>query len=66
MTLKQSQGQQTYNSTVDPGQGYKNAKFERARFNSVREKGNFFGVFVFVVFKRENMSVISLEHDIVR
>ena len=40
MTLNKSQGQRTYDENVDPEQGYNRAKFERSRFNSVREKGN--------------------------
>ena len=45
MTLKQSQGHQTYDKNVDPEHGYNHAKFERSRFNSAREKGNIKGVF---------------------
>ena len=51
MTLKQSQGHQTYNENVDPEQVYNHAKFERSRFNSVREKS-----------ERGNMSVMCLKH----
>ena len=40
MTLKQGQGHQTWHEFVDPKQGYNNAKFEKPRFNSVREKAN--------------------------
>ena len=40
MTLKQSQGHQTYNEDVNAKQGYNHAKFERFHFNSVRDKGN--------------------------
>ena len=40
VTLKQSQGHQTYNENVDPEQAYNHAKFERSRCNSVPEKGN--------------------------
>ena len=40
MTLKQSQGNQTYHENVDPEQGYNRAKFERSRYNSVPEEGN--------------------------
>ena len=40
VTLKQSQGHQTYNENVDPEQGYNHAKFERSCFNSIPEKGN--------------------------
>ena len=39
VTLKQSQGHQTCHENVDPEQGYNHAKFERPRFNSVKEKG---------------------------
>ena len=57
VTLKQSQGHQTYNKNVDPSeQGYTHAKFERSRFNSVQEKGN-----VEVSFKSGNRPIISLE-----
>ena len=35
VTLKQSQGHQTYNENVDPNQGYDHAKLKRSRFNSV-------------------------------
>ena len=38
MTVKQSQGQQTYHENVDPDQGYNHAKFERSHLNSVQEK----------------------------
>ena len=38
MTLKQSQGHQTYNENADPKQGYKHAKFERSCLNG----GGFF------------------------
>ena len=41
VTLKQSQGHQTYNEYVDPEQGYKHAKYERSRFNSVQRKVTF-------------------------
>ena len=40
VTLKQSQGHQTYNENVDAKQGDNHAKFERSHFNSVEEKGN--------------------------
>ena len=56
MTLKQSQGYQTYNENVDPEQGYNHAKFRKSRFNSVQEKGN-----AKFVFKFGNMSITSLE-----
>ena len=35
VTLKESQGHQTYNENVHPKQGYNNAKFERSCFNGV-------------------------------
>ena len=47
MTVKQSQGQQTYHENVDPDQGYNHAKFERSHLNSVQEKDK---VTVFLVF----------------
>ena len=37
MTLKQSQGHQTYNDNVDPKEGYNYAKFERLCFKGVQE-----------------------------
>ena len=40
VTLKQSQGHQTYNGNVDPKQGYNHAKFERSCFNGVSEEAN--------------------------
>ena len=33
VTLKQSQGHQTYHENVDPEQDYNHAKFERSHFN---------------------------------
>ena len=57
VTLRQSQGHKTYNENVDPEQGYNYAKFERSRFNSVREKAN-----IKVFSKLGNMSDTSLEH----
>ena len=38
VTLKQSQGHQTYNENVDPEQGYNHTKCLRSCFKSVREK----------------------------
>ena len=40
VTLKQNQGQQTFNENVGPKQGYNHAKFERSHFHSIRLKGN--------------------------
>ena len=40
VTLKQSQGHQTYNDNVDSKQGYNHVKFERSSFNGVQEKEN--------------------------
>ena len=40
MILKQGQGHQTWYELVNPKQGYDNAKFEKPRLNSVREKAN--------------------------
>ena len=48
MTLKQSQGHQTYSENVDPEQDYSHTKFERSRYESVREKDNVKGFFLFV------------------
>ena len=56
VTLKQSQGNKTYNENVYPEQVNKHAKSERSRFNSVREKG-----IVKVFVKRRNVSIVSLE-----
>ena len=56
VTLKQSQGHQTYNDNIDPKQGFSHGKFERSCFDCVREKANG------NCFKRGNTSVISLEH----
>ena len=56
VTLKQSQGHQTYNDNVDPKQGYNHAKFERSCFNGVQKKPTCF------FFQTRNMSIISLEH----
>ena len=41
VTLKQSQGHQTYNDNMSPKQGCNHAKFKRACFSDVREKANF-------------------------
>ena len=40
MTLKLSQGYQTYNDNVDPKQGYNHAKLERFCFSGAQEKAN--------------------------
>ena len=40
MTLKQSQGHQTWYELVDLKQGYDRAKFEQPPLNSVCEKSN--------------------------
>ena len=37
VTLKQSQGHQTYNENVDSKQGYDHAKFHRACFHGAQE-----------------------------
>ena len=57
MTLKQSQGHQTYNDNVDPKQGKNHAKFERPPLKSICQKAN---IKVFV--KSENVSTISCEY----
>ena len=49
VTLKQSEGHQTYNCNVDLKLGYNNAKFERSRFNGAREKANVIFFFYLVV-----------------
>ena len=53
VTLKQSQGHQTYSDKLDPKQGYNHAKFERPCFNSVPEKGN-----LKTKFKPENVNYL--------
>ena len=45
VTLKQSQGHQTYIDNVDSKQGYNHAKFERSCINGVREKSQRYFVF---------------------
>ena len=42
MTLKQSQGPQTYNENVNPKQGYNQAHFSRSCFNDVHKNKTFF------------------------
>ena len=42
VTLKQSQGHETYSDNVDPKQGYDHAKFERSCFHDVWEKAKKF------------------------
>ena len=55
MTLKQSQGHQTYNDNVDPKQSYSHAKFADLALMISKKKPMSF-------FKCINMSVISFEH----
>ena len=57
VTLKQGQSHQTWCELVDPKQGYNNAKFEKPRSNSVRERANN-KAFV----KSGNTSISSLEY----
>ena len=57
VTLKQSQGHQSYNDNVDPKQGYNHAKFERFCVNGVQENA-----IVKAFFTRGNMSLTSFEH----
>ena len=59
MTLKQSQGHQTYNDNVDSKHGYNHAKYESSFFDGVQEKTN---VKVCFTSNEEYMSIISLEH----
>ena len=56
VTLKQGQGNQTWYELVDPKQGYNNAKLEKCRLTSVREKAD---KKMFV--KSGNTSIFSLE-----
>ena len=57
MTLKQGQGHKTWYELVDAKHSYNDAKFEKPRLNSVREKAND-KVFV----KSGNTSVISVKY----
>ena len=45
VTLKQSQGHQTWYKLVDPRQSYNNVKFQKPNLNSVCEKANDKGFF---------------------
>ena len=49
VNMKQSQGNETYNDTVDPIRCCNHAKNERSGFNGVREKANI-ECFVFLFF----------------
>ena len=55
MTLKQSEGPKSYNKNVNPEQVFYHAKFERARFNSVRKKPTTLKVF----FKQRSIRQLS-------
>ena len=55
MTLKQSQGHQTYNKNIDPKQGYNHAKSETSHFHTVQEKVN-------IKFFSTKICQVSLEH----
>ena len=57
VTLKQGQGHQTWYKLVATKQSYNNAKLEKSRLDSVREKAND-NFFV----KSGNASIISLEY----
>ena len=57
VTLKQSQDHYIYNENVGPKRGHNHLTFERSCFHGLREKAN--GK---VLFKRENMSIISREY----
>ena len=48
VTFKQGQGHQTWCALAHSKQGYANAKFEKPRLNSVREKPNEFLFFIFL------------------
>ena len=54
VTLKQSQGHQTYNDNVDSKQGYNHTEFERSCFNGVQEKVN-----IKVFFRQGNVNYFS-------
>ena len=56
MTLKQSQGHETYNNNAESKQGFIHAKSERSCFNGVKKKAS-----IKVYLKWGNMSTISLE-----
>ena len=58
MTLKQSQGHQTYNDNVDPKQGYNHVMFKRSSFSGIKETLKFF----VVVFKEKICQSSPLEH----
>ena len=57
VTLKQDRGHQTWYELADPKQVYDNAKFEKSRLNSLRERAN-----DKVFLKSGNTSTISLEY----
>ena len=60
VTLKQSQGHQTYNDNVDSKHGYNHAKYESSFFDGVQEKTNVKDFFFFL--KPGNTSIVSFEH----
>ena len=57
VTLKQSQDHYIYNENIEPKRGHNHLTFERSCFHGLREKAN--GK---VLFKQENMSIISREY----
>ena len=57
VTLKQSQGHQTWYDLADPKQGYNHAKLKGPPLNSAHEKAN-----IKVSVKSGNTSIISLEN----
>ena len=57
VTLKQSQGHQTYNDNVHPKQGYNHAKLEKSCFRGVWEKAH-----IKVCFKWWKIPNISLKY----
>ena len=58
VTLKQSQGHQTQNDSVDLKEYYNHEKFKKSCCKDVWVKAN-----VKFVSKQGNMSIISLKHD---
>ena len=47
VTLKQGQSHKIWYELVDPKQAYNHTKFEKPHFDSVREKANVKGLFIY-------------------